>query len=147
MKAKFTIDKSWKTNEGLNALAERKVQTGNNLSRAIACLTYPTIQFIYEAWLNSGDEPECVEEDDEFNGKINFSIFVVLKGNTPTDRPELADDETGLMWESHEFINDIVIKDIDFTSEKWESELETEMIRVAELYIKNKNFSFNKANF
>lgn len=146
-KAEFYVEKGWKTDSGIKALIEAKVPVENDFDREVACLTYPTIQFIYEAWLRSGEEPYAVTIDDEFGGRIVFSIFVVLKGNPPANRKELADDETGLMWESYEYINDIKMAEINFKSENWEKSLEAEMSRIAEIYIKNKKFSFEKANF
>ena len=146
MMAEFYVSKCWETKKGLIALRDRKVSVNNNLDRSIACLTYPTIQFIFEAWLKSGDEPCAVEENDEFGGDINFSIFVVLKGNTPADRPNLADDEDGLMWESHEFIDEDV-NDIDFSLDDWKQILKKRMIDISERYVKENNFTFDKSNF
>lgn len=144
---KFSIENCWNTEEGLKVLRERKVSVGNNLTdRDVAVLEYPTIDFEYEAWLKSGDEPWEVEENDEFNGAINFSIFVCLKGIAPKHCKEYA-DENGLMWESHEYVNDIEINDVDFASDDWKQKLEAELTRVAEIYVEKHNFSFDKPNF
>ena len=146
MSVKFDVTECWKTEEGLSALKERKVVVDNGYERAIACLTYPTIQFVFEAWLKSGDEPCAVEEDDECSGAINFSIYVILKGNAPADRLYLADDDDGLMWESHEFAN-VDVNDVDFSSDNWMQVLEKRMIDVAERYVEENNFTFDRPNF
>lgn len=151
MLGKFDIEKCWETEDGLKALRERKVTVGNNYEKTVAYLTYPTIQFIFEAWLAKGGEPHEVEEDNEYNGSIEFCVYVCLKGNVPVDQPELASfaDEDGLMWESYKYapVDNEDFDDVDLSSDDWMKNLEKKMNDIANLYVEDNNFTFDKPNF
>lgn len=141
---KFDFNKNWNTEEGLNMLKNRCIT--KEMDKVVACLTYPTFQLVLEAVLKDGAGADEFKEGE--NGHIWLEYFTCIKGNTPEDRKELAEDD-GLMWESYDYVateNDDTTH-VDFSSDNWMETLEAEMAGISERYAKANNLSLENPNF
>lgn len=136
MKIEFTIDKNWTTGKGLKALQKRQVTEvlPKGCDIIVAKLTYPTIQFWYEAWVITEDGDDIIpcditeknimdkDIDTHLCFDISFSRLVFQYGNED-------------FWSASEYINDVIdFHTIDFTDINWKENLMEEMTRIANVY-------------